>query len=185
MNSQRKKMIIAEIRYWKEHKLLPAHYCDFLITLYAQGAELDEMAVSPKASVLQRERKKFKPLNLLLLVAPIGSVVGLWLFGQYPIVMMATVAFLIILYLGFAFRKPIGTVDWTPVLYISVAFMFLMLSLKIWERYFNEQPFLLIVLMLVNCFLWMIAGKLLNRLYFTISGIAGVLLIIAFYVWTM
>ena len=37
MNPQRKRMIISEIKYWKQNKLLPAHYCDFLITLYAKG----------------------------------------------------------------------------------------------------------------------------------------------------
>ena len=39
MNPQRKRMIISEIKYWKQNKLLPEHYCDFLITLYAQGED--------------------------------------------------------------------------------------------------------------------------------------------------
>ena len=43
MNQQRKRMIISEIKYWKQNKLLPEHYCDFLITLYAQGEDKKEV----------------------------------------------------------------------------------------------------------------------------------------------
>lgn len=32
-----KKVILNEIAFWKQNKLLPEHYCDFLTALYAQG----------------------------------------------------------------------------------------------------------------------------------------------------
>lgn len=37
MNQQEKKIIIQEIRTWRDSKLLPAEYCDFLLNLYAEG----------------------------------------------------------------------------------------------------------------------------------------------------
>src|SRR5690625_4949745 len=37
MSNQRIEIIIKEINYWKEHKLLPDVYCDFLLALYTQG----------------------------------------------------------------------------------------------------------------------------------------------------
>ena len=49
MNQQRKRIIISEIKYWKNNKLLPEHYCDFLITLYAQGEEETEEIKVPKS----------------------------------------------------------------------------------------------------------------------------------------
>lgn len=185
MNAQRKKIIIAEIRYWKQHKLLPDHYCDFLITLYAQGEELDKLEVSSKDSVLQQERKKFKPSYLFIFIAPIASVLGMWFLDQYPMMMIASVTVIILLYLLLAIRRPIGKVDWSPFLYISAAFMFLLLSLRVWEWYFIDQPIMLVLFMSINCLLWIIAGKVLNRLYFTISGIAGLLLIFVYYFWTL
>ena len=39
MNETRKKVIIQEIKYWKQSKLLPEKYCDFLLTLYSGGEE--------------------------------------------------------------------------------------------------------------------------------------------------
>jgi hypothetical protein len=42
MDNQRKEIIIKEIKYWKKSKLLPDHYCDFLLTLYTKGEHLNE-----------------------------------------------------------------------------------------------------------------------------------------------
>ena len=37
MKEERTQIIVDEIKYWREHKLLPAVYCDFLIALYTKG----------------------------------------------------------------------------------------------------------------------------------------------------
>lgn len=34
--------IIKEIKYWKEHQLLPVRYCDYLLALYTNGQGLDD-----------------------------------------------------------------------------------------------------------------------------------------------
>ncbi|WP_088007992.1 hypothetical protein [Indiicoccus explosivorum] len=54
MEKQRKEMILNEIQFWKEHQLLPAHYCDFLITLYQQG---EAGTLHPEKAELQNRRK--------------------------------------------------------------------------------------------------------------------------------
>ena len=55
MNAQRKRIIISEIQYWKKNRLLPEHYCDFLITLYAQG-ETDETEIEKvDKGILEKE----------------------------------------------------------------------------------------------------------------------------------
>ncbi|GAA0362701.1 hypothetical protein [Bacillus horti] len=36
---QKTKVVIQEIKYWKKNKLLPEHYCDFLLALYTEGSE--------------------------------------------------------------------------------------------------------------------------------------------------
>ncbi|PKC51915.1 hypothetical protein RhiirA1_482678 [Rhizophagus irregularis] len=37
MPNTRKQIILNEILFWKQNKLLPEHYCDFLMTLYTEG----------------------------------------------------------------------------------------------------------------------------------------------------
>jgi len=39
MDQQRRKVIVQEIEYWHKSKLLPDHYCDFLLNLYAEQDE--------------------------------------------------------------------------------------------------------------------------------------------------
>ena len=48
MNETRKKIIIHEIKYWKQTNLLPEKYCDYLLTLYSGGEE--EIAPANKKS---------------------------------------------------------------------------------------------------------------------------------------
>lgn len=58
MNPQRKRIIISEIKYWKQNKLLPEHYCDFLITLYAQGEDEKEAKVTDAILVKEKRNRK-------------------------------------------------------------------------------------------------------------------------------
>jgi hypothetical protein len=37
MTNEKKKIIIQEIYYWKNSRLLPETYCDFLLALYTEG----------------------------------------------------------------------------------------------------------------------------------------------------
>ena len=43
MDENRKQIIIKEIGYWKNNKLLPEQYCDFLLALYTEGTGLNEI----------------------------------------------------------------------------------------------------------------------------------------------
>lgn len=136
MNAQRKKIIMAEINYWKQNKLLPEHYCDFLLTLYTQGDH--EQEISAADAVLSIEKKKVNTRVILL-----------------------------------------------QFLYIFIAFAILGMSLKLWTLFFTGQMMLLVGFLIMNCLLWLLAGRLLKLLYFTISGAAGLILIVAFIVKTV
>lgn len=37
MDEMRKKIIIQEINSWKESRMLPEQYCNYLLALYGQG----------------------------------------------------------------------------------------------------------------------------------------------------
>ena len=40
----RKQIIINEIIYWKKNRMLPEHYCDFLLALYTKGNGLQDQS---------------------------------------------------------------------------------------------------------------------------------------------
>lgn len=179
MNEQRKKIIISEIRHWKQSKLLPAHYCDFLITLYAQGDEEAE-DVEVSESVLLQEKKSMNRKIIGLLVLVILASASLFVFVAYPVIIfgLSIVIMLFLLYLSM--RSSVTKSALLPFTYISGAFLLLIMSFNIWLTYFEAYPMLLIALLIINCGLWLFVGRLLKLVYFTISGAAGILLIVVF-----
>lgn len=42
MTAERIAVIISEIKYWKEHRLLPETYCDYLLALYTNGEDVKD-----------------------------------------------------------------------------------------------------------------------------------------------
>jgi uncharacterized membrane protein len=132
MNAQRKKIIMTEINYWKQNKLLPEHYCDFLITLYTEGNHEQENSATTEA-VLSKEKKKVSVRAILI-----------------------------------------------QLLYILIALAVLAASLEVWTLFFGGQTMLLVGLLMMNCLLWLLLGRILKLLYFTISGIAGLVLLVFF-----
>ncbi|MED4537156.1 hypothetical protein P9243_11840, partial [Heyndrickxia coagulans] len=39
MDDKRKQIIVNEIKMWKETKMIPQEYCDFLLAIYTEGTE--------------------------------------------------------------------------------------------------------------------------------------------------
>jgi hypothetical protein len=178
MNPQRKRMIISEIKYWKQNKLLPEHYCDFLITLYAQGE--DEKEVKAAEAILDKEKKKLNRTIVMLSILAVIVSGCMFVFFQYPGLTIALTAVVSFSFLLFTLRKSTVQLGIAPFLYILASFMLLLMSLKLWVVFFEGHTMLLIGLLIVNGMLWLFAGRMLKLLYFTISGAAGFLLIIGF-----
>lgn len=178
MNPQRKRMIISEIKYWKQNKLLPEHYCNFLITLYAQGN--DEKEVKATEAVLAKEKKKLNRTIIMLSILAIIVSGSMFVFIQYPGLTLTLTAIVLCSFLLLTMRKSALQMGIAPVLYILASLMLLLMSLKLWGVFFEEHTMLLMGLLILNCGLWLLAGRMLKLQYFTISGAAGLLLILVF-----
>lgn len=64
MDKTRQQIIIHEIQYWKEHKLLPESQCDFLLAIYTNG-------VHDGTHNVERTRWKKATLFIALYIIPI------------------------------------------------------------------------------------------------------------------
>lgn len=183
MNERRKTIIISEIKYWKQKKLLPAHYCDFLIMLYARGNESDEEEIKVSTSILSKEKKRRNSILVVILLLAMGLSAGLLMFDKYPILLLILSGlFVLILLLYPIFSSVMRKSTIFPFIYISSAMLLLIMSLKLWTTFFNDQPMYLVALLILNCSLWLFTGRFLKLIYFTISGAVGLLLIIGFLV---
>ena len=182
MSLQRKQIIMNEIAFWKKNKLLPEHYCDFLLALYAQGeTQGDEQAENATKAVLAK-KQKYK----IILYTTVGLLTALLLASLFvvttaifiPIILVA-IAILSFLYIAIKLVKNKSIM--APLLFVFSALLLLALSFKVWDVYFGDHPLILIGLIFGNCLLWLFSGLMMKLVYFSISGILGLLLIIGYF----
>lgn len=119
MDWQRKAIIIGEIKYWKDNRLLPEAYCDYLLALYTKGEEEETTSKSSQS-------KKKNLLTLIFLVLNVLIAPGIAFFIIYaPIDLMATIGLLIL-----------------------ALVMSLGLSYIAWKHYRIEENYIILVLLL-------------------------------------
>jgi hypothetical protein len=179
MNEQRKRIIISEIKYWRNNKLLPEHYCDFLITLYAQGDDSDQKEKKQPDSILLKEKKRISRSLLFYSLLALVASASMFIISTYPVVTLLFAASVVLVLLLMTLRKT-STLVVTQFIYIITSFLLLGMSLKVWLTYFEGHTMLLLGLIMLNCVLWLFAGRLLKLVYFTISGTVGLLLVVGF-----
>lgn len=102
MNQERRQIIVKEINYWQRNKLLPDHYCDFLLNLYADQDEKqysDEQSTSIGKALAAVQRASGKQWLLTFASITIISFVVLYFTIFHPalqmtIIILAATAFL-------------------------------------------------------------------------------------------
>ncbi|MDH5160155.1 hypothetical protein [Heyndrickxia oleronia] len=171
MNSSRKEVIIKEIIYWKEHKMLPDHYCDYLLALYSEG-EFEN-----NHNDRMKSNKLVNRLSLFLIL--IGALLLISLFVIYftelafVLQMMILTSFVVLLLiLGIYYSKK---ETWYYIFYISSAILLLLLSVQLTDKFFYHYSIALLITLFLNCILWVATGWKLKLLFFTVSGVVGII----------
>lgn len=82
MRKERKEIVIREIKHWRKSKLLPEHYCDFLLTLYMEGEGAEETSFF----------KKFTLIPLIMVYAMFLLTVLIFYFTQFPLLLQIGIA---------------------------------------------------------------------------------------------
>lgn len=171
MDDNRKKIIVKEILYWKESRLLPEHYCDYLLALYTEG---NQPQVTEKEKIKRASPKGY----LLLLVIPI--IAFLLYFTELSFdLQMALTAILLILGLIITYYFFKKGIHFQISLVIS-ALVLLLLSVELMTHYFPKMPLALYVVLIAHCLLWLYVGKKLKLIYFLISGYLGLGVLVIF-----
>jgi len=167
MNESRKQIIINEIIYWKKNRMLPEHYCDFLLALYTKGNGLQDQS--------QKSRLR-KNILLLLILIPIG--IFLFYFTELSLTLQIVFGlFLIIIgILLTLYSAKRGMLFQIPL--IMTVFLLLFVSVQITVIHTSDGSFILYLVLAINCFIWIFTGLKLKQIYFTISGTAGLILLI-------
>ena len=180
MANQRKQIIINEITFWKQNKLLPEQYCDFLMTLYTEGTyQGDEPAGNAKHSIKGRERRKgwwmflLFPAIAVALLFLLFTLDSMWLAG-IPALLLAIAS------TAGAFYYIKKNELLAPVLYISGALLLFGLSVKLSLAYFPDNNTALYSALIGNSLFWLLSGWTMKLIYFTLSGALGLLAIMVY-----
>jgi hypothetical protein len=167
MNESRKQIIINEIMYWKKNRMLPEHYCDFLLALYTKGSGLQN----------QSEKLRLrKNILLLLILIPIG--IFLFYFTELSLTLQIVFGFILIIIGILLTFYSVKRRMLFQIPLIITAFLVLFISVQITLIHTSGDSFMLYIVLAINCFIWIFTGLKLKQIYFTISGTAGLILLI-------
>lgn len=181
MPNPRKKIIMNEILFWKQNKLLPDHYCDFLMTLYSEGSEVElEEEISHKKSIKAQEKNKKLLLSLTAVLLSFVLMAILFYVSALIWLVAGAVAAIAIFMLIWAYRWSAKKNMLAPILHVSSALLIFSLCVKVWSEYFPENPLLLLGLLIMNCLLWVFTGFKFKLYYFIVSGIVGLIVLIGY-----
>ncbi|WP_042478281.1 hypothetical protein [Bacillus ndiopicus] len=180
MSNQRKQIIINEITFWKQNKLLPEHYCDFLTTLYTEGEEQKEIQGKASQSVMaQKKRQALRKYSIMPIIAII-FIVLLFTIDAVWLVAILTTALAIGCLIG-AFYIAKKNQLLSPILHLTGALLLLAVTVQVCMTYFPHSLTVLYTGLLLNCLLWFISGLTLKIIYLTVSGILGMLAIVIYF----
>jgi hypothetical protein len=181
MDNPKKQIIINEILFWKQNKLLPEHYCDFLMTLYTEGEDIQlQNHISSKKSIKMKEKRKKTTISLLIMAITAALLIFLFLMTAYFYIAAFIVGIIAILFLVYSYKFAKKHDLIAPILQVAAALLIFGISVKVSLVYFENNNVVLYSLLVANCFMWTITGIKLKLLYFTISGVLGFIIIIAY-----
>lgn len=184
MALQRKQIIMNEIVFWKKNKLLPEHYCDFLLALYAQGEnQADKQTENVSKALLVKKRNYNLVLYTILGLITAILIATLFIVTTAILIPITIAAIVIFAFLFIAVKLVKNKSIMAPLMFVFSALLLLGLSFKVWDVYFGDEPLILIGLIFGNCLLWLFSGLLMKLVYFSISGILGLLLIIGYFIF--
>ncbi|MBM7701493.1 hypothetical protein [Metabacillus iocasae] len=170
--SQKNKVIVDEINLWKENKILPEHYCDYLLMLYTKG-EGSEKAQNPRANVTF-----FNKIHLLfiLLFLPFELLVIYFTELRFVLQMVLSSTLVLISFCSaIIYRKKM------VFLHIGLTVSALLLFIQSYQmisHYFEASLLLIKGLIIVHCFIWFVIGKIFRLAYFWIASIIGIVIIL-------
>ncbi len=91
MSERRIATVVEEIHYWKEHKLLPDVYCDFLLALYTngEGTGEEEIIRENKINIVSAIQ-----VTLLSILLPFAFLVIY--FTEFPVILQVSTLLLFV-----------------------------------------------------------------------------------------
>jgi len=171
MDKEKKEIIIKEIRYWKDSKLLPDTYCDFLLALYTEGNNNSKTSFpSPK-----KLNGHIILIGIIFVLFLISALVTYFTELSFVLQTVTTGFFLLasIVVTAFLIRRK-GSYQ---IALIMTYIQLLIVSLSFVEYTTEGNHLWVAATAVMNCLLWIVTGKLFRIFYLLISGVITMLIL--------
>ncbi|MDQ0175216.1 hypothetical protein [Bacillus chungangensis] len=175
MNKLRKETLINEILFWKEHNMLPGNYCDFLLAHYQDEETILDENMN-KSQHVKWHWKQIFPYFFAVLMFPLSFVIIY--FTEFSFVLQTLILTLFIIISFLLGRYYTKKEVWHPIFYIMGTMIVLLLSIHINAVLFQNEPIRLYTTLFLNCGLWLLLGRVFSLIFFSISGVLGILILI-------
>ena len=180
METDKRKIIVQEIEYWRFNRLLPEQYCDFLQNLYQEGEGNGEKRV---LGLSVNRIKEAKPWLWILMISLVGIIFYcVFYFTSFPFLMqisLSAVAVLAFYALGVKQRLSLPTFSfcclWAAALILPGVGLYFILQQA-------GSPEAAVILLAVCAVFWMATG-ITSR--FASFHFSGWLLAIVLYGWLL
>lgn len=172
MDTEKRKVIVKEIDHWRRSKLLPEHYCDFLMNLY-----MDETTPKPasimgvSASSIANSSWKIW-LGIMAVIAALAlSALNFNSFGM-PMQIGISALFVIVCY-AFAYRQFHKSPVISYLLCGVSSIALLLLGLYLMDKYEVRSPYTYIGYLAFCSVVWLINGVIGKMGIFQFCGWIG------------
>ncbi|MBM7660806.1 hypothetical protein JOC85_001578 [Bacillus mesophilus] len=175
MNQDRKDIILKEIQYWKENRLLPEQYCHYLLALYSEG-EHDEKVGKNKSFMIFLVTA-FPNFLILLIIGVLLANYFTEMSNHLQITINLIFLFISIGFTWFYLRKN----NFYNKIFIILSFLlFFVGTIEAYDFYFSRNNIVLAILVIIHCLLWFFSGQALRFNYLKIAGLAGIVIVMSF-----
>ncbi|WP_210365965.1 hypothetical protein [Bacillus sp. REN3] len=168
MDEYRKKVIIREINNWKQNRMLPEHYCDYLLNLYTEG---NPEQLNKHGSYLSSWQLTVLAAMMLSLSVFLFYFTELTIILQIALVLIFGISSLVIVFFLLSKSKS----ELLPLLFSSI--VLLVSTIQGASLLFPETPTMLYLVTAANCFLWLGIGTKRKLISFKISGAIGLIIL--------
>lgn len=182
----RRKMIIQEIAYWRHSKILPEHYCDFLLNLYqdehseaASASAQSSWRSAYKSSISNSHWRTWTVVSLIVLAACLLIIN----FKHLPTLLQLIVSLIIVATCYFAGIKKLRQSHAASYAYLGIGSIVLLWSgqYMLKAHGFGESMWLVSYLFLC-VFIWIAMGISLNLGLLQFCGLLGMVMLYGWFI---
>ncbi|WP_062198670.1 hypothetical protein [Massilibacterium senegalense] len=172
---EKKKIIINEIHYWKENKLLPETYCNFLLALYTGGEKIAEKDKERKTTMFNGIHAVLSFFFLLLLI---GVALVIY-FTDFSIQLQITFGIFVLLFLigMMMYLRKNKSISYYVAVFI-IALLILLLGNELLLRIVPSFSSAVVYYTFINCIIWIIFGKKVKMKFLSYAGVGGLALMV-------